>query len=234
MRYATVSKGGQVSIPAEVRHRWHTNRLFMDDRGSELVLRPVPDDPLAAVRGSLSRRSGAPGTTSNDARARLREEEAEARHDPPRNGALTVFDAQALIALMLDEPAAGAVEAELRDPTRASRISAINLAEIVDVMTRIFEQPQDDVRSALELLQAGGLEVVPIDGDVGIEAGRLHARFYDRRTSPLSMADCVALASAMSLGEPLATADPPLAAAARAVGVVVLPLPDARGRSPAA
>jgi uncharacterized protein with PIN domain len=155
------------------------------------------------------------------------------RHEAPRNGALTVFDAQALIALLLDEPAAGAVEGELRDPARDSWISAINLAEIVDVMTRVFEQAPDDVRAALELLEAGGLEVVPVDGDLGMEAGRLHARFYDRRTSPLSMADCVALASAMSLNQPLATSDPPLAAAARAVGVVVLPLPDTRGRSPA-
>jgi uncharacterized protein with PIN domain len=133
---------------------------------------------------------------------------------------------------LLDEAAAGAVEGDLRDPTRRSWISAINLAEIVDVMTRVFEQTPGDVRAALELLEAGGLEVVPVDGDLGMEAGRLHARFYDRRTSPLSMADCVALASAMSLNEPLATSDPPLAAAARAVGVVVLPLPETRGRSP--
>jgi hypothetical protein len=45
------------------------------------------------------------------------------------------------------------------------------------------------------------------------------------------MADCVALATAMSLDEPLATSDAPLAAAAGAVGVEVLPLPDARGQS---
>ena len=135
---------------------------------------------------------------------------------------------------MLDEPAAGAVETELRDPTRRSRVSAINLAEIVDVLTRVFERAPDDVQAALELLEAGGLEVVSVDGDLGMEAGRLHARFYHRRTSPLSMADCVALASAMSLNEPLATSDPPLAAAARAVGVVIRPLPDSSGRSPAA
>ncbi|MBF6604358.1 MAG: PIN domain-containing protein [Chloroflexi bacterium] len=145
---------------------------------------------------------------------------------------MTVFDAQAIIALLLDEPAAGAVEDELRDPTRGSWISAINLAEIVDVMTRVFGQAPDEVRAALQLLDAGGLQVVPVDGDLGLEAGRLHARFYDRRLSPLSMADCVALASAMSLNEPLATSDPALAVAARAVGVVVLSLPDTHGRSP--
>jgi hypothetical protein len=46
------------------------------------------------------------------------------------------------------------------------------------------------------------------------------------------MADCVALATAMSLDEPLATSDAPLAAAAGAVGVAVIPLPDARGQLP--
>jgi len=99
-------------------------------------------------------------------------------------------------------------------------------------MARVFGQPPDEVRAALELLDAGGLGTIPVDGDIGVEAGRLHARFYDRRTSPLSMADCVALATAMSLGEPLATSDPPLAAAAGAVGVEVLSLPDARGQLP--
>ena len=102
------------------------------------------------------------------------------------------------------------------------------------MLTRVFERAPDDVRAALELLEAGGLEVVSVDGNLGMEAGRLHARFYHRRTSPLLMADCVALASAMSLNEPLATSDPPLAAAARTVGVMIRPLPDSSGRSPAA
>ncbi|MHB8458465.1 MAG: AbrB/MazE/SpoVT family DNA-binding domain-containing protein [Candidatus Limnocylindrales bacterium] len=84
MKRATISKGGQVSIPAEVRHRWRTSRLFIDDRGSELVLRPIPDDPLAAARGSLAIHAGAPGITSDDVRKRSREEEAEA--DARRRG----------------------------------------------------------------------------------------------------------------------------------------------------
>ena len=42
----------------------------------------------------------------------------------------------------------------------------------------------------------------------------------------------MALATAMSLGEPLATSDPPLAAAARAEGVMVIGLPDTKGRRP--
>ena len=66
-----------------------------------------------------------------------------------------------------------------------------------------------------------------------IWAGELHAKHYDRKTSPLSMADCVALATAAALAEPLATSDPPLAAAAQAEGVTILGLQDVNGRRPA-
>jgi hypothetical protein len=48
----------------------------------------------------------------------------------------------------------------------------------------------------------------------------------------LSMADCAALAVAAALDEPLMTSDPPLAAAARSEGVLVIPLPDSEGRFP--
>lgn len=115
---------------------------------------------------------------------------------------------------------------------QTSLISALNLAEIIDVMTRIYQRTPVETLDALSLLEAGGLRVLAVDGEIGIDAGQLHARHYDRRTSPLSMADCVALAMARSVGEPLATSDPPLAAAARAVGVEIVPLPDTDGRRP--
>ncbi len=85
---------------------------------------------------------------------------------------------------------------------------------------------------ALALLESGGLQIAVVNADIGISAGELHARHYDRKTSPLSMADCVALATAAVLGEPLATSDPALAAAARAEGVTIVPLPDTSGRPP--
>jgi len=136
------------------------------------------------------------------------------------------------VAFLLDEPAAADVDAALRDPAHEARISALNLAEVIDVMTRIYERPPADTMNAFVLLESGGLRIALLDGDLGIAAGELHAHHYDRRTSPLAMADCVALATAMALGEPLATSDPPLAAAARAEGVVIIGLPDARGRRP--
>jgi AbrB family looped-hinge helix DNA binding protein len=53
MKAARVTAGGQVSIPAEVRRRWGTRRVLIDDQGDRLVLKPLPDDPLAAARGAL-------------------------------------------------------------------------------------------------------------------------------------------------------------------------------------
>jgi uncharacterized protein with PIN domain len=136
------------------------------------------------------------------------------------------------MAFIRDEPAADDVEAGLRDQSEPSRISALNLAEIVDVMTRIFRSSMDDVLATIAVLEAGGLEIVPVDRSIGIHAARIHARYYDRSSSPLSMADCVALATAAAVGEPLATSDEPLAMAAAAVGVSTIGLPDSQGRLP--
>jgi hypothetical protein len=69
-----ISKGGQLSIPARIRHRWATDRVLMEDRGNAIVVRPIPADPLAAARGSM-RVPGAP--TSDELREMARAEEAE-------------------------------------------------------------------------------------------------------------------------------------------------------------
>jgi bifunctional DNA-binding transcriptional regulator/antitoxin component of YhaV-PrlF toxin-antitoxin module len=49
-----ISRGGQVSIPASIRHRWGTSTLAMDDQGDRIVLEPAPDDPIAAAEGALA------------------------------------------------------------------------------------------------------------------------------------------------------------------------------------
>lgn len=69
-----ISKGGQISIPAAVRRRWKTDELIVEDFGSRLVVRPVPDDPIEAAFGAF------PGKQGDAARAmaQLRREEADA------------------------------------------------------------------------------------------------------------------------------------------------------------
>jgi predicted nucleic acid-binding protein len=99
-------------------------------------------------------------------------------------------------------------------------------------MTRIFGRPVEDTLNALATLEASGLEIVAVDASVGLHAGELHAHLYQRQTSPLSMADCAALAVATALDEPLMTSDPLLAVAAHSEGVLVIPLPDSDGRFP--
>ena len=54
MKIVTLTRGGQVSIPAEFRREWTSNRIMVQETDRGLLLRPVPDDPLAAALGSLA------------------------------------------------------------------------------------------------------------------------------------------------------------------------------------
>lgn len=76
MKQARISRGGQVSIPAAVRHRWKTDRIMIEDRGDQVIVRPLPDDPIAEARGYLKPFAGEDAITSDEARARTRAEEA--------------------------------------------------------------------------------------------------------------------------------------------------------------
>jgi bifunctional DNA-binding transcriptional regulator/antitoxin component of YhaV-PrlF toxin-antitoxin module len=76
MRIATISSGGQISIPADIRHRWGVRRVLIRESEGALVIRPLPDDPIKAAMGILRRRPGEPpGPSASDAIAQVREEE---------------------------------------------------------------------------------------------------------------------------------------------------------------
>jgi AbrB family looped-hinge helix DNA binding protein len=53
-----ITRGGQVSIPAAIRHRWGTSTVVLDDQGDRIVLEPAPDDPIAAAEGALAAEFG--------------------------------------------------------------------------------------------------------------------------------------------------------------------------------
>lgn len=82
MKHSTISRGGQISIPAEIRRRWGTSQISVEDRGNALILRPIPPDPIGAAIGSLA----GPGPSSDVARAATREEErlSDERRRPTR------------------------------------------------------------------------------------------------------------------------------------------------------
>jgi bifunctional DNA-binding transcriptional regulator/antitoxin component of YhaV-PrlF toxin-antitoxin module len=77
MRLRKITIGGQISLPAKVRNRWKTRSVAVEDLGDHVVVRPMPDDPIAAARGALKSRIGP--TASLRERARRDEVAAEDR-----------------------------------------------------------------------------------------------------------------------------------------------------------
>ena len=142
---------------------------------------------------------------------------------------MVILDAYALVALLADEPAAAEVEALIRE--RAAAISAVNLAESFDVSERALGAPGDRVRAVVEPLLAGELEVLDCTARAAWRAASLRSRYYDRRELPLSLADCFLLAAAGDEDE-ITTADPAVAAVARAEGIDLVALPDGSGKRP--
>jgi AbrB family looped-hinge helix DNA binding protein len=68
-----VSSNGQVSIPAEARTRWHSERVVVVDLGDRVVIRPLPDEPLEALVGKYR----GVGPTADQARGAARAEDAD-------------------------------------------------------------------------------------------------------------------------------------------------------------
>ena len=67
-----VSRNGQISVPAAVRHRWGTATVLVIDRGDYVIIRPVPDDPIASLQGAHA----GPGPATEEARSANRAAEA--------------------------------------------------------------------------------------------------------------------------------------------------------------
>lgn len=67
----TVSRNGQVSIPAATRARWNARRVIVVDLGDRVVLRPLPDQPIAELEGKYEGR----GPRSDRARDQVRRAE---------------------------------------------------------------------------------------------------------------------------------------------------------------
>jgi len=144
---------------------------------------------------------------------------------------LTLLDAYAVVALLVAEPAGAEVKELLR--AGGCRVVVVNLAEAIDVSTRVHGLAQAEVRRLLEPLIIGGaLGTVRSDVGDAWAAAELRARHYRRRERALSTADCFLLAHAIDLDDRIATADAPVADVARAEGVGVVSLPDTTGVRP--
>lgn len=130
-----------------------------------------------------------------------------------------LLDAHALIALLAEESAADEVEAILRRGKVS--ITAINLAEALDVLQRVQGIPRERLDALTGPLMQKSVTLVPVDEPIARDAADVRARHYHRTRAPASLADCVLIAAAKRSSETLATADELLLRVAQAEGVQV-------------
>ena len=146
---------------------------------------------------------------------------------------MTVLDSQAVLAYLTREPAAPEVALILRDRAGVPSMPTTVLAEVIDVLVRRMGNRVEHVLETIDTLTAAGVEVVPVDEEIGRMAGILRSRHWNRDRRPVSIVDCTVLAAGMVAQEPIATGDAALIGAARAEGHPVIALPDSRGGRPA-
>jgi PIN domain nuclease of toxin-antitoxin system len=142
---------------------------------------------------------------------------------------LTVLDAYAVLAYLREERCADDVAGLLRGP---SVLAAANAAEVLDQLVRVYHRDADDVHADIALLANAGMHVAPVSADQGLLAGRLRAKHYHRERCAVSLADCIAAATALTEQRPLATFDLALATVLRSEGGTVLPLANSNGVKP--
>jgi len=110
---------------------------------------------------------------------------------------VTVLDASALLAYLLDEAGAGEVEQALGDE---AAIGAVNLAEVLSKLSDAGEDP-DSAMGGITVLP---LDVVPFDEDLAVESARLRP---PSASAGLSLGDRACLALGRRLGRRVLTAD---------------------------
>jgi PIN domain nuclease of toxin-antitoxin system len=110
---------------------------------------------------------------------------------------LTVIDASALLAYVLDEAGAEVVQDALEEE---SSIGTVNLAEVLAKLSDVGQDPS----SAMDRLAVLPIEVVVFDEDLAVETARLRPI---TSTAGLSLGDRACLALARRLGRRVLTAD---------------------------
>jgi predicted nucleic acid-binding protein len=145
---------------------------------------------------------------------------------------MAIFDTAPLVAVLLGEAGALATGRILIDTDDGHAVCALNAAEVVDRVSRGSGAPAENVAAGMELWFESAVRCVPLDWDRACRAAELRARHYHRTRSPVTLADCGAIALAEQLGMELVTSDAPMVRVARAEGIAVIPVPDSSGRTP--
>ncbi|MGE5282537.1 MAG: PIN domain-containing protein [Chloroflexota bacterium] len=142
---------------------------------------------------------------------------------------MTLLDANAFVAVLRREPGAMEVAELLRNGECATPAPCV--AEVVDKLVRRHGIAVGDLAERLGPLLEGSIAVLAVDSQIAWRAGEIRAAHYHRKTSALSLADCVLLAAAGPDDE-IATSDRAVATAAHRLGIGLIPLLDSNGERP--
>lgn len=107
------------------------------------------------------------------------------------------------------------------------------MAEVVDKLVRRHGIDIEALAEKLNPVLDESIAVLEIDATTAWRAGEIRAAHYHRKTSALSLADCLLLAAAGPEDE-IATSDRAVAATARRLGIGLIPLLDSNGERPGA
>lgn len=72
-RIMTISRNGQVSIPADARARWNTRQVIVVDLGDRVVLRPAAPFPVGDLQGKYRGRGPSTDVARRNRRRQARE-----------------------------------------------------------------------------------------------------------------------------------------------------------------
>lgn len=137
----------------------------------------------------------------------------------------TLLDANALVAVILGEPAMGQVLGLLREGNAA--MPASNIVEAYDLSTRREGLSADRVAEVVEPLFESAIEPIVINAGLARRAAEIRFEHYHRATRALSLADVILLAAAGSTDR-IATSDSDVLAVAAELGIETVELPPGR------
>ena len=138
---------------------------------------------------------------------------------------MIVLDASCLVSLLRGEPGQNDVVGAMAGQCV---MNVLNRAEVIDRLAR-YGAVADDVAADLDTL---GIAFEPLTVELADQAATLRSRHYHRAERPLSLADCVALATAMATGSSLATSDVHLAVTCAGLGRHVVEVANSIGHYP--